>query len=74
MSLFSMTSESKIDITHRKLLKNILGVSRSCPTLAVYGETGEIPISLKSYRLTLVKKTLKILNYAPTGSLQLKNS
>ena len=53
MSLFSMTSESKIDITHRKLLKNILGVSRSCPTLAVYGETGEIPISLKSYRLTL---------------------
>ena len=53
MSLFSMTSESKIDITHRKLLKNILGVSRSCPTLAVYGETGKIPISLKSYRLTL---------------------
>ena len=50
-SLFS--SESKSDITHRKFLKNILGTSRSCPTLAVYGETGEIPISLKSYRLTL---------------------
>ena len=52
-SIFSMTSDSKIDITQRKLLKNILGVSRTCPTLAVYGETGEIPISLKSYRLTL---------------------
>ena len=52
-SIFSMTSDSKIDITHRKLLKNILGVSRSCPNLAVYGEVGEIPISLKSYRLTL---------------------
>ena len=51
--LFSMTSDSKIDITHRKLIKNILGVSRSCPSLAVYGETGEIPLSLKSYRLTL---------------------
>ena len=51
--LFSETSTSKIDITHRKLLKYILGVSRSCPSLAIYGETGEIPISMKSYRLTL---------------------
>ena len=34
-------------------MKNILGVSRSCPSLAVYGETGEVPISIKSYRLTL---------------------
>ena len=51
--LFSETSTSKIDITHRKLLKYILGVSRSCPNLAIYGETGEIPISMKSYRLTL---------------------
>ena len=51
--LFSETSSSKIDITHRKLLKYILGVSRSCPSLAIYGETGEIPISMKSYRLTL---------------------
>ena len=52
-SLFSMTSVSKIDITHRKFLKNILGVTRACPSLSVYGETCEIPISLKSYRLTL---------------------
>ena len=53
LSLFSMTSETRIDITHRKFLKNNLGVSRSCPTLAVYGETGELPISLKGYRFIL---------------------
>ena len=51
--LFSETSSSNIDITNRKCLKNILGVSRSCRSLAVYGETGEVPISIKSYRLTL---------------------
>ena len=37
----------------RKLLKFILGVTKSCPNLAVYGETGEVPLSLKSYRLAL---------------------
>ena len=52
-SIFSNTLASKIDITHRKLLKFVLGVSRSCPNLAIYGETGEIPLSMKSYRLTL---------------------
>ena len=51
--IFSGTATSKIDITHRKFLKFILGVSRSCPNLALYGDTGEIPISMKSYRLTL---------------------
>ena len=51
--IFSETSTSNIDITHRKLLKYILGVSRSCPSLAIYGETGEIPISIKGYRLAL---------------------
>ena len=51
--IFSNISTSKIDTTHRKLLKFILGVSKSCPNHAIYGETGEIPISMKSYRLTL---------------------
>ena len=51
--IFLDTFTSKIDITHRKLLKSIMGVSRSCPNLAIYGETGETPISMKSYRLTL---------------------
>ena len=51
--IFEATAKSKIDTTHRKLLKFIMGVSRSCPNLAIYGDTGEIPLSLKSYRLTL---------------------
>ena len=52
-TLLDDTSASKIDIIHRKLLKFVLGVSKSCPNLATYGETGETPLSLKSYRLTL---------------------
>ena len=47
------TSTSKIDVIHRKLLKFVLGVSKSCPNLTIYGETGEIPLSLKGYRLML---------------------
>ena len=30
-----------------------MGVSKSCPNMAIYGETGEIPLSLKGYRLML---------------------
>ena len=47
-TIFDNTSESKIDVAHRKLLKFILGVSKSSPSLAIYGDTGEVPISLKS--------------------------
>ena len=53
IELFNDTNNSKADLTHRKLLKCILGVSRSCPNIAVYGETGEIPLSLKGFRLML---------------------
>ena len=51
--IYSKTTTSKIDITHRKLLKFIIGVSKTSPSLAIYGDTGDIPISLKRYRLTL---------------------
>ena len=51
--IFSNTSTSIINITHRKFLNFTMGVSRSCPNLAIYGETGETPISMRSYRLTL---------------------
>ena len=53
IELFNETKGSKTDITHRKLLKRILGVSRSCPNISVYGETNEIPLSLKGFRLML---------------------
>ena len=49
---FDNTNEST-DVIHRKLLKYILGVSKSCPNMAIYGETGEIPLALKGYRLML---------------------
>ena len=52
-SLYAEISKSKIDLVHRKFLKFILGVSKPCPNLAVYGETGEIPLSFKGHRLTL---------------------
>ena len=69
--LFTNT-DRKIDILHRKMLKYILGASKSCQNTMIYGETSEIPISIKGYRLmvnywhrvtnlpdqTLVKKAL----------------
>ena len=45
--------ENMASDVHRKFLKYILGVGRSCPNLAVYGETNEIPLMLKGYRLML---------------------
>ena len=53
MHFFNATDVSNTDILHRKYLKYVLGLSKSSPNLAVYGETGEIPLSLKGYRLML---------------------
>ena len=50
---FKKTEKSKTDIIHRKLLKFVLGVSKTCHNLAIYGETTELPLSLKGYRLML---------------------
>ena len=44
---------SKTDTVHRKYLKYTLGLPKSCPNLAIYGETGDIPLSMKGYRLML---------------------
>ena len=52
-SIYEGVAKSKSDISHRKLLKYIMGVSKSYPNIALYGDCGEIPLSLKSYRLTL---------------------
>ena len=66
-TIFDNTTVSKVDVIHRKLLKFILGVSKSCPNLATYGETGEIPLSLKGYRLAL--NFWHKLNNLPDSSL-----
>ena len=61
-----------VNLLHRKFLKYILGVNRSAPNLAVYGDTGETPLLAKGFRFminfwyrlhtlpdeTLVKKAL----------------
>ena len=54
-------TENKASYVHRKFLKYILGVSRTCPNLAIYGETNEIPLMLKGYRLML-KYWLRVSN------------
>ena len=51
--LFEYIEKSRIDILHRKLLKYVLGIPKSCPNMTIYGDTGEIPISIKGYKLML---------------------
>ena len=53
LSPFNKTEKTKTDVAHRKLLKYVLGVSKTCHNLAVCRETGEIPLSLKGHRLML---------------------
>ena len=51
--LFDRVDDSSIDIIHRKILKYTLGLSKSCPNMAAHGDTGELPLSIKGYRLML---------------------
>ena len=52
-TIFTDIDTKKTDVLHRQFLKYVVGTSKSCPNLAIYGETGEIPLSLKSYKLML---------------------
>ena len=52
-TIFNDTLDFKADVLHRKFLKYILGVSKSCPNLAVYGEPRELPCSLRGFRLLI---------------------
>ena len=51
--IFKKTERSGADIVHRKLLKFVLGMSETCHSMAIYGDTCEVPLSLKGYRLML---------------------
>ena len=44
------SNNPKVNIIHKKFLKHILGVNKSSPTLAIMGETGEIPLLIEAYR------------------------
>ena len=50
-TLFDFTDKSPIDALHRKLIRYILGVNNSSPNISVYGDTGEIPLSIKGFTL-----------------------
>ena len=43
----------EINKIHKKFLKYLMGVGRSTPNIAVMGDTGEIPLSFKGFRLML---------------------
>ena len=42
-------NDSKASMIQRRFLKYILGLTKSCPNLAVMGETNETPLMLKGY-------------------------
>ena len=48
-----MNDTCEINMIHRKFLKFLLGVNNSSPSLSVMGDTGEIPLLLKGFRLML---------------------
>ena len=68
--IFKKTEKSNADIVHRKLLKFVLGVSKTCHNMAIYGDTCEVPLSLKGYRLML--NYWKRLTHLPERSLAKK--
>ena len=70
ISLFHKTEKSITDTVHKKHLKFVLGVSKTCHNISAYGDTGEIPLSLKGYRLML--NYWKRLSTLPEKSLAKK--
>ena len=65
--MFENTNNTKTDTLQRKFIKYILGVSKSSPNIAIYGDTGEVPLSIKGYRL--VVNYWKRLNSLPDTNL-----
>ena len=63
--------EAKASNIHRKFLKYTMGVTRSCPNLALMGDTGEIPLMMKGYRL-IVQYWYRVTNL-PNESLAKKS-
>ncbi len=66
-NIFDYTDKSPLDTLHRKLLKYILGVNKSSPNFATYGNTGEIPLTIKGF--TVMVNFWHHLNNLPETSL-----
>ena len=48
-----LNEKIEVNLIHRKFLKYMLGVWKSAPNITVLGDTGEIPLLLKGYRLLI---------------------
>ena len=66
-NIFDYIDKSPLDTLHRKLLKYILGVNKSSPNFAIYGDTGETPSTIKGF--TLMVNFWHHLNNLPETSL-----
>ena len=66
-TLFSFIDKSPLDILHRKIVRYTLGVNNSSPNIAIYGDTGEIPLTIKGF--TLLVNFWHHLNMLPELSL-----
>ena len=50
-TLFDFIDKSPLDTLHRKLLKYTLGINKSAPNMAIYGDKGETPLAIKGFTL-----------------------
>ena len=66
-TLLSLIDKAPLDVLHRKILKYTLGVNKSTPNIAIYGDTGETPLTIKA--LTLLVTFWYHLNMLPEHSL-----
>ena len=66
-TLLSLIDKAPLDVLHRKILKYTLGVNKSTPNIAIYGDTGETPLTIKA--LTLLVNFWHHLNMLPEHSL-----
>ena len=65
---FTGKESRDLEIVHTDFLKQMLGVKRQTPNLAVYGETGRFPLLLKQQELAL-KYWLRLLTLDKTNPL-----
>ena len=45
-TLLSLIDKAPLDVLHRKILRYTLGVNKSTPNIAIYGDIGETPLTL----------------------------
>ena len=66
-TLLGYIDKAPLDVLHRKILRYCLGVNNSSPNIAIYGDTGEIPLTIKGF--TLLVNFWHHLNMLPEHSL-----